>query len=59
MSRKIDWNINHKNADEQQSEFVDNFLRWSPNKKWDYLMEICSQGNRKVNKKSERKIEWK
>lgn len=59
MTRKIDWNKNHNSADEQQSEFVDKYLTWPPSKKWEYLMELASQGISTVSKKAERKIEWK
>jgi len=59
MSRKIEWNPEHKNPDEQQNEFVDRFLSWTPAEKWDYLMKLAEQGRPKPVKKGKRRIEWK
>lgn len=60
MSRKLEWNPDHKNADEQQDEFVDTYLKWSPKKKWEYLMALVSQGaSKETGRKSKRRIEWK
>ena len=63
MSKKIEWNQDHKNADDQQNTFIDKYLLWSPIKKWQYLMELASQGiSRSPSKKGKtqgRRIEWK
>ncbi|SHJ88545.1 hypothetical protein SAMN04488028_10211 [Reichenbachiella agariperforans] len=59
MTRKIDWNSKHKTAEDQQVDFVDSYLSWSPRKKWEYLMELVSQGIGSGKKKGGRKIEWK
>ena len=61
MSKKIEWNPDHKSADEQQNAFIDRYLSWSPKKKWEYLMELASQGiSRSASKSREiRRIEWK
>lgn len=60
MSRRLEWNPEHKNADQQQNAFVDRYLSWSPIEKWEYLMELIAQGVPKnTTDKAERKIEWK
>jgi len=59
MSRKIDWNVNHKNSDEQEKAFVDNYLEWPATKKWKYLLELSTQGIKKSIKKGQRRIEWR
>lgn len=59
MGRRIEWNPNHKNAEEQEIAFVDLYLTWSANEKWEYLMELASQGLPKFPiRKCNRKIEW-
>ncbi len=59
MSRRLEWNPEHKNADDQQNAFIDSYLSWSPIKKWEYLMDLVSQGINTSAKKGERRIEWK
>lgn len=59
MSRRIDWNPNHKTPDDQENSFVDEYLTWSARKKWEYLMELAKQGLGKANIKGPRRIEWK
>lgn len=60
MPRRIEWNPEYKNADDQQNDFIDRYLSWSSIKKWEYLMELVSQGvNNNSAKKGERRIEWK
>lgn len=59
MSRRVEWNPEHKNSDDQQNAFVDRYLSWSPVKKWEYLMELVSQGINSTDKKGERRIVWK
>lgn len=59
MPRRIDWNPEYKNADDQQNTFIDKYLSWSPIKKWEYLMELFSQGINNSAKKGKRRIEWK
>jgi hypothetical protein len=59
MSRKVEWNPDHKNANDQQNAFIDRYLSWSPMKKWEYLMELSKQGLKQVNRKGPRRIEWK
>lgn len=58
--RRIEWNPNHTSADEQQNEFIDKYLTWPAEKRWNYLMDLISMGLPKSNtKKSKRRIEWK
>lgn len=59
MTKKIEWNSNHQNGDEQELEFRLKFLTWPAQKRWDYLMELFHSGREKTNKKSKRRIEWK
>jgi hypothetical protein len=59
MFRKLKWNPQHHSQDEQQNKFIDDYLTWSTNEKWDYLMEIISLGLPEPIKKGTRKIEWK
>ncbi|MEM8940258.1 MAG: hypothetical protein AAGC64_13035 [Bacteroidota bacterium] len=61
MSKRMNWNPDHKNADDQQNDFIDKYLTWSARKKWEYLMELASQGiNRSAAKNAgRRRIEWK
>ncbi|ELR71701.1 hypothetical protein C900_02286 [Fulvivirga imtechensis AK7] len=59
MSRRVEWNPDHKNADDQQNAFIDKYLSWPPTKKWAYLMELSKQGLKQINAKGPRRIEWK
>lgn len=59
MARRIEWNPEHKSADEQQKDFIDEYLSWSPIKKWEYLMELVSQRINNADRKGKRRIEWK
>jgi hypothetical protein len=57
--RRIEWNPNHKSADEQQNEFIDEYLTWSAEKRWNYLMDLISMGlPKRKTKKGKRRIEW-
>ncbi|WP_258100213.1 hypothetical protein [Marinoscillum pacificum] len=59
MSRKIEWNPDHTSSDDQQNVFIDDYLTWSGQKKWNYLMEIISQGLKtSPSLKGKRRIEW-
>lgn len=55
MPRRIDWNPDDRNADDQQNAFIDRYLTWSARKKWEYLMELASQS---INRSSAKKF-WK
>jgi hypothetical protein len=59
MGRKIEWNPNHKSADEQEKAFVDKYLTWPAEKKWEYLLELSTQGLKKSTTKGQRRIEWR
>lgn len=57
-SRKIEWNSEHKSADEQEMEYKMRFLNFSAQQKWDVLMGICNTRFNSQIEKTERKIEW-
>ena len=59
MSRRIEWNANHKSPDEQENSFVDEYLMWSAKRKWQYLMKLSKQGLKPSSVKGPRRIEWK
>lgn len=60
MTRRIEWNPEYKDTDSQEKEFVDEYLTWTADKKWKYLMAIISQGLPATPTfKGKRRIEWK
>jgi len=59
MSRKIEWNANHTNSQDQENDFIDKYLTWSYAKRWKYLLEIVSHKIKKeATNKNNRRIEW-
>lgn len=58
MKRKIEWNPDHKDADEQEMEFRMKFLEWPAEKKWAYLMELFKMNNPNKEVKCKKRIEW-
>lgn len=60
MTRKIEWNPEHKDADEQEMAWRMEFLSWSFEEKWDYIMALCTKPVFENHKEeiSPRKIVW-
>lgn len=58
MARKIEWNTEHKNADEQEMSWRMEFVSWPIQKKWNYIMKLCKKPKKDINHFSQRRIEW-
>lgn len=58
MTRKLEWNPEHKDADDQEMAWRMEFLSWPVHKKWNYLMKLCKSQNKNLNPLSKRRIEW-
>lgn len=59
MARRIEWNPEHKNSDEQQEAFVERYLSWTASQKWEYLMALISHVKTNSAEIGKRRIEWK
>ena len=59
MANKIEWNPEHKNSDEQELAFRLEYITWSAEKRWNYLMKLCGQGKQIDPKNRKKKLLWK
>lgn len=54
--KRLEWNPGHKSSDEQEMEWIMEYLVLPFDKKWAYLMSICRSSS--PSDKKGKRIEW-